>query len=494
MPPSPPPARSFAAPLLRPAAAALALLTLVAAACGGGSGLVDPPIVDPPAPPEPTLAISTAHLDHLGEDVTTPGGAAARIVHIYADAPSYAWVADGDEGAACIDDAARAAVAYLRVYERTQSPAALARARRLLAFVLSMQAPSGTFYNFVWDRTLRINTTHANSRADRFEWWGARAVWALGEGARVTKGTPEADAYVAAIRRTYPHLRAALGAYGQTTSANGLTFPRWALGETAFDATSELLLGLVPLQSAYPDAETATFIARFSEALEAARFGTLTAFPYGGHASWPGGWHAWGNSQSQALALAGRPASPKAEADALYARLLVDGWQHELPYATRTWRTYEQIAYGVRTVAAGLAQTAQATGDAKYAVMSGLAASWLTGNNAAGRPMYDPATGRGYDGINGSTQVNINSGAESTVEALLTLEEVARVPEAQRWLFARGEAPTEKTVGGEALRYSVFTVSSEGKTLRRGALVLNLTRGTSDWRTAAALDALLAAP
>ena len=39
--------------------------------------------------------------------------------------------------------------------------------------------------------------------------------------------------------------------------------------------------------------------------------------------------------------------------------------------------------------------------------------------------MYDPATGRCYDGINSPVDINRNSGAESTIEALLALQYAA---------------------------------------------------------------------
>jgi len=42
--------------------------------------------------------------------------------------------------------------------------------------------------------------------------------------------------------------------------------------------------------------------------------------------------------------------------------------------------------------------------------------------------MYDVTTGRGYDGLS-STSVNINAGAESTIEALLTMEKVESYPD-----------------------------------------------------------------
>jgi len=80
--------------------------------------------------------------------------------------------------------------------------------------------------------------------------------------------------------------------------------------------------------------------------------------------------------------------------------------------------------------------------------MAGLAASWLTGNNPAGRPVYDPRTGRCFDGIRDSLTLNLNSGAESTIEALYTLVEVERYPPAAAFLHSR------KVSAGRTERYS----------------------------------------
>ena len=50
---------------------------------------------------------------------------------------------------------------------------------------------------------------------------------------------------------------------------------------------------------------------------------------------------------------------------------------------------------------------------------------WFTGVNDANRPVYDPPTGRTYDGIVGPGKVNPNSGAESTIEGLFALTALA---------------------------------------------------------------------
>ncbi|GIV60508.1 MAG: hypothetical protein KatS3mg043_1597 [Rhodothermaceae bacterium] len=239
----------------------------------------------------------------------TRGTATLALVHIYAEAPTYAWVADDDEGASALDDVARAAVVYLRhlrVHRRRPRPGTGRAAPAL--FVLYMQREDGLFYNFVWDNTLRINTEHPNSRADAFAFWAARAVWALGTGARVLAGVNPAlaEACAAAIRRTYPHLDALLARYGQTFARDGLTYPRWLVHETAADATSELLLGLTSLQRTAPDPALQQRIDRFAEGLARMQYGSMNRFPWAAHASFLGEWHGWGNSQTQALAETGR--------------------------------------------------------------------------------------------------------------------------------------------------------------------------------------------
>jgi hypothetical protein len=49
------------------------------------------------------------------------------------------------------------------------------------------------------------------------------------------------------------------------------------------------------------------------------------------------------------------------------------------------------------------------------------AVKWFFKNNPAGVLMYDPQTGRGYDGVIDFGKINTNSGAESTIESLLSI-------------------------------------------------------------------------
>ena len=94
--------------------------------------------------------------------------------------------------------------------------------------------------------------------------------------------------------------------------------------------------------------------------------------------------------------------------------------------------------------------------------VAGIAAAWFFGNNPADEAMYDPATGRTYDGIEGDGRVNRNSGAESTIHGLLTMlildreAEIAAaamvtdVVERRTWTLVEAESGT---LGSDATLY-----------------------------------------
>ncbi len=387
------------------------------------------------------------HLKHLTERIVFEGDS-VEIVHVYANYPTYEWVdakESGIEGIACVDDAARAAVAYLRHYELTKDSTSLRRAVPLLRFVMKMQAEDGQFYNFIFS-DYSINK-HGQTSRKSFGWWAARAVWAMALGHRVLMQVeaPLADSLRSRVERTFPHIQHVLARYDSVQVSQGYRIPRWLLYESAADATSELLLGLVEHYAATRDSLTHIFIQQFAAGLMMMQDGDHRSFPFGLHRSWETVWHMWGNAQTQALAAAGALlaerrmiASAELEAQVFYSRLLIHGFIREMDVLQpQSRRQFDQIAYAVRPMAVGLIRLFEATRKPMYLTMAGLAASWFFGNNPAQQQMYDPRSGRCFDGINDSATVNRNSGAESTIEALLTLIELERYPQALRYLHYR---------------------------------------------------------
>src|SRR4030095_1030710 len=122
--------------------------------------------------------VNTTHLDQLYEEKNVEGHAVG-IVHIYSEYPDYHWVGDNDEGIACVDDASRASVFYLRQYVSTSSPQYLDKGLKLLHFIMHMQATNGYFYNFIWEDG-SINKSGRTSEAIP-TWWSWRSLWAMGE-------------------------------------------------------------------------------------------------------------------------------------------------------------------------------------------------------------------------------------------------------------------------------------------------------------------------
>jgi len=395
--------------------------------------------------------VNLSHLNFLVEDVEIDGQPMA-IAHIYSEAPRYEWVDASGEGISALDDAARAAVVYLTDYSRTGDLVSLDKARRLLNFTMYMQVEDGEFYNFITDRAGTINKT-GNTSYKSSGWWAARGAWALGAGYRVLqKSDPAyAEKLQAALIRTRDAWTREVGAnYGKYSPTHGLNVPGWLIGGGA-DVTSIAILALLEYDAAVggADAPTRDLLSKLSEGLAVYQHGDARNYPFGLHpdsAAAPTAWHAWGSTQVSALALAGEQLghpewveSARREADTFYSRLLAGDMVSEwgvMPFG------YPQIAYGMNSITQGLLALHKATGDDKYGRMAGLAAGWLYGNNSALFAMYDPLTGRGYDGLMGPSEfrVNRNSGAESTIEALMALQGLATDPIAQNYIKYKPQA------------------------------------------------------
>lgn len=398
------------------------------------------PVTPPPPEAMADGMINLAHLNFLSEEVEIDGQP-QLITHIYSEAPQYTWVDASGEGIACVDDVARAVIVYLDFYESTGNQRALERARAGLNFTLRMQADDGEFYNFVLDRDGTINTTGTTSYKS-LGWWAYRGLWALARGYATFKAID--PAYAQQLQDAYLKTERAIGArlrnVGQQSSVHGFAVPAW-LPDGAADSTGVATLALAEYQAVAPNAETERILTALADALRDYQLGGAGEYPWEMHPhtlNAPGFWHAWGSHQSQALARAGEVLgrddyieSAKRELENFFAWQLATERIQEM--GALPFRQGQQ-AYGTNSIVQAAMNVYRATGDTRYAQMGGLHASWFLGNNMANTPMYDPETGRGYDGIDRELAVNKNAGAESTIEALMALQAVVPVPEAAKYL------------------------------------------------------------
>jgi len=293
-------------------------------------------------------------------------------------------------------------------------------------------------------------------------YWLARTIWALGEGYEAfASDDPDFAAFlaqrvdlaVAAVER------GVLDKYDTYLDIDGTDVPAWLIADGA-DATGEALLGLAPYVELTGDAAATTAMQHLSEAVAMMEAGKRRTWPFGAILPWAlarSFWHAWGGLAPAGLSTAADTLDDDAllepavsDAASFTPHLLiatgpVNGWGP-------TPIDLTQIAYGADSRVGSVTAVAQATDNDELIDLAGFAATWFFGNNHGGEPMYDPETGRTYDGVNSAGEINFNSGAESTIHGLLTMltldahpeaAEIAQVPdrvEVDTWQLVEAEA------------------------------------------------------
>ncbi len=410
------------------------------------AGFGDSRKTDVSSPDTSDLRVNLAHLEHLYEERILPKGDTGGVVWIYAEAPDYQLIGDDDEGYTCVDDMARALVVYGMHHELYGDQLSRKRVTQLTRTITAMQAENGYFHNFLWPGD-SLNTTYRTSLSVP-DWWSWRALWAL-EWALSQNLLPATEAAFAktCVDRLMPQVRQRFAQIasdeGRDTIILGVRLPNDLPAGGGADQSAELMLGLAARALRTRDTLDYPMLRGFAERLMRMQDAD------GRLLSWYQYYHAWGNLQAYALQVVGAQlgdaqmaAAGRAELDRWLPRYLELGRPaalEGLPMAVQETKnldasssssrpnwpvrtdTFPQIAYGQRGFVWAAQEAFRQTSDLRYRELSQQALAWYAGQNLAQTRMYDPRTGRGYDGIISSTKINQNAGAESTIEALLSL-------------------------------------------------------------------------
>jgi len=385
-----------------------------------------------------------SHLKALYAVVKMQNGAEVGTVGIYADYPLYRLISAPGEGFTCMDDVSRAAIFYLNEPDIATNREKQERLSKLTEFVLQMQADNGYFFNFL-QNDLSINRTYSTSVASPI-WWSWRALWHLSEAYPFYKTN---DALLAAriqssIQKIVANIKRDFSSLPKDTKiVNGLTVPKWLPATSGTDQAAVMMLGLYNVYQQNQNAEVLAIINNLADGILLMQQGNETAFPYGAFLSHENTWHAYGSDQAYALLKLGKAlnkpnwiAAAQKEVDNFYPYLLKEGFLESFEIQQTGSKiglvkksSFSQISYGIRPMIWATIELYKINNDAKYLTQASQLLAWYAGNNLAKQKMYDKATGVCFDGIISSTNVNKNSGAESTIEALWAFQLAEKYPD-----------------------------------------------------------------
>ena len=301
----------------------------------------------------------------------------------------------------CVDDVARGLVVTAR--EPDPGAETVRLSHIYLRFVVDAQARDGRFHN---RRNVDGRWTDEPTLEDC---WG-RAMWGLGT---AVSRTPDlADTALAAFDRSVRH---------RTPWTRAMAFAA---------------MGAAEVLTVLPDHRAARSLLRGA----ALQIGTLRG---SGRWTWPEPRLRYANAVlAETMMAAGTCLDERAWVDEGLGMLRwlvrvespgehlsvtpVGGW---VPGDARPG--FDQQPIEVAALADACARALAITGDGDWARTIELCAVWFEGANDAGIPMMDPIDGAGYDGLHADGR-NDNRGAESTLAALATMQQLALLPVRQR--------------------------------------------------------------
>lgn len=265
-------------------------------------------------------------------------------------------------------------------------------------------------------------------------------MWALSEGYKVLKDINHefSNRIMRSLTKSVSAVKESFPDDSITQVVEGIKVPAWLPFKSAGDQAAVLSLALVNYFEATGDTSIIDCLNNLCNGILLMQKGSKSEVPYYAFLSWENIWHAYGNSQSYALLRASEVLHRKDlrtaalnEINFFYDYSLqqnfLSSFKIEKNGASIRFteqNKFPQIAYNFRPMIFACLEAFKLTGDSSYAAKAKEFSEWYLGRNAAKKQMYDYSTGICFDGINSENEVNLNSGAESTIEALLSMQQL----------------------------------------------------------------------
>jgi hypothetical protein len=337
---------------------------------------------------------------------------------------------------AVTEEMARITLLYCRYFEKEGASDAvtLKKIKECLELLQEMQDAGGFFYpSIAADGTPEKRTPELG---ETFDFPSAYAFWAMARGHRIiAKDDPVLGKKVEeCLDRIITRLRALNElpdkGYNKFINVHGMDVPAWMVNGSS-SLTSIFVLGLLEYYASSHRPDVKELIHDYCVAMSGFSGGNYEEFPFGAHYDAIQNMTAWtlrNSWQISALALAGSKLgesswidSAEKEANGLYTHFIASYG----PFCAMAPGpvVYPQTPEMAQVMVSNLMSLNAVTGKENYSLMAGLGASWLLGNNQKGEPIYERATGKGYESLSEMGRSK-EAGLSSTAAALLTLTEI----------------------------------------------------------------------
>lgn len=334
------------------------------------------------------------------------------------------------------------ALMYLSWFEKTGDRESLTRGRDAVDILLLLQGESGLFASSIGDD----GSFSAGTSPD---YASASAFRAISRCFRVIRklDAPYAARLESSMEKTIAKLRPSQGSLSSEKPPliHGVPVSPWLISGRS-DLTALFVLGLLEYYSSSPRGDVKEIAGHCCDAIAAFNGDSNEEFPFCAYYEDANNFSTWSLAHSRqiaAMALAGsqfgNPAwieSAERAANSIYPHFLAS--YGPLCGMAPGPVIYPQLPEGCEVMTDNLITLLNVTGKRNYALMAGLSASWLFGNNQKGVAMYDKALGKGYDYLDSQGRGS-EAGPGSTADALLTL---IRIKDSLAWEYLESREKT----------------------------------------------------
>ena len=391
--------------------------------------------------------VNTSHLDHLFQKINV-NGREMGFLYFNSTYPDYKYADNPGVGIANVSDASQGIIFYIKYYEHKKDSSIINKIKMLTNFLLYMQDDNGFFNNYIWENYSKDISNQMSIAAPNM--WSWKAIFALGEAYNFfKKEDPEySERILKPLQISVSNTRKWLikNKSDSTQNFGGFRLPTWLPNNTNADQAAMIVKGFLSYYSATHDTLIKLQIIHLCGGIKGMQAGTGREFPYYGYLTNMNNWQQDDQYQAEAMLNAGKLfnisdyiSSAQKEIWDFYPYLIKGGYLYKtsvnlLPDTSVLIDSvkYPQLPSGILPFVSASVIAYNYAKDMGSASVAGLLANWFLGQNAAGMSLYNYKTGICFNKIVNETDIDKNSGAQATINALQTFLEIDKVPLAKR--------------------------------------------------------------